>query len=152
MTPDGSAELRTSKLEHGTGGATWDSRVALFYLGHRPWALGLRRELAKQRRDRLPRHRILPVGRELGERSEDESPLAEAWMRQRQRVGVEDEIVVEDEIEIERPRRARGGTRSTSLTLEIERTDVQRQRRLPNRPSTCRRSRTRTGFASRAPP
>jgi hypothetical protein len=66
--------------------------------------------------DRLASDRIDQVGRNRGERLEDEGAFAEARVRHSKAGFVDDFVTCEDEVQIERPRRIRAGPRA-AVTL-----------------------------------
>ena len=98
------------------------------------------RSLANQHCQQLPYsppgYGIAPVGRDLGQRLQHESPLFETRMRYGEIRRVDDVVSVKNQIEIERPRRARIGAFAAEPLLDAEQHGkqiVRRQRGLSNR-------------------
>jgi len=90
----------------------------------------------KQLRHRSSRHRISPVGRDLGQRLQYESPLSEPRVRHDETRCIDDFVVVQNQIQIECPRRTRVRAFATEALLDVEQRDEnlsRRQRRLPHR-------------------
>ena len=82
------------------------------------------RRLAAQHRQQLAhrpsRHRIAPVGCDLRQRLQHESPLPESRMRHDQIRRLDDVVAVQDQIQIERPWRTRVGPLAAESLLDIE--------------------------------
>ena len=74
------------------------------------------------------------IGRDLGERFEDEPPLAEPGMRNDESRLVDDAVAEQDEIEIERPRGIRERAFAPTLVLDREQAVQQNACRQPGLP------------------
>ena len=77
----------------------------------------------------FPCHRIAQLGRDLRERLQHETPLAEPRMRHDQSRLVNDLLAKQDQIQIERPRRVRIRALPPPLALDREQGVQQRPRR-----------------------
>jgi len=86
-------------------------------------------QVQEQIGDRSPADRIDESGRDLGERLEHESPLAEARMRNGQAGLVQHGIPEENQIEVERARRVRVRPLTASRLLGRQQRLEQRSRR-----------------------